>query len=301
MSAQPACSRCGALLSPGEAFCSACGQPVGAARPNAGLLLMGVVVAVGALGLMVVIAIGLWLYLGRAKPQVAPPTQTASAAVSAPASAVAEKPKPAEGDEFLGTWLAPDSYDTSSPAARAEISRVGDHLQFMDHGTRDKGEKTPRMELKSSGKGRLKGTYYVDQNEQQPVELELTASADKMVMTLSPPASEIVTETWVRAKGEAKKPEPSAKTEPASSGAEPVSAEQALRLVSREPKVQAFAKRLKAAGKKVHIELDPSEEHDYVVHVYELVEGTGDMPGHTATFGWYGVDRKTGKITEMVQ
>ncbi len=41
---------------------------------------------------------------------------------------------------------------------------------------------------------------------------------------------------------------------------------------------------------------------DYLIHLYEFVE---DEPvsgiGHTVTYGWYRVDRETGRITEMLQ
>ena len=41
---------------------------------------------------------------------------------------------------------------------------------------------------------------------------------------------------------------------------------------------------------------------DYLIHLYEFVdEGSESGIGHTVTYGWYRVDRVTGRITEMLQ
>lgn len=48
----------------------------------------------------------------------------------------------------------------------------------------------------------------------------------------------------------------------------------------------------------VKVEVDHEESGKYLVHVYELVEQEGNS--HTATKGWYYVDQKTGKVTDMM-
>ncbi|SDM15450.1 Copper amine oxidase N-terminal domain-containing protein [Paenibacillus sp. OK060] len=48
------------------------------------------------------------------------------------------------------------------------------------------------------------------------------------------------------------------------------------------------------------VEVDNELDNQYVVHVYEVViddEKTGE--GHTATYGWYYVDKSSGKISSM--
>jgi len=48
------------------------------------------------------------------------------------------------------------------------------------------------------------------------------------------------------------------------------------------------------------VEVDNEVDNQYVVHVYEIViddEKTGE--GHTATYGWYYVDKSSGKISSM--
>ncbi|MDY6795729.1 MAG: zinc ribbon domain-containing protein [Actinomycetota bacterium] len=41
------------------------------------------------------------------------------------------------------------------------------------------------------------------------------------------------------------------------------------------------------------------ENTSFVVHLFEYVEGGSDLPGHTATFGWYAVDKETGEVFEV--
>ena len=296
MAGEPTCARCGAALAADAQFCAACGRRVAAGSSNALLLVLAGCGLLVGIGLLLAIVLGLWLFVARAK-HVQPPTPPAPSPIIQAAPPAAEAEQASGGERFLGTWLAPDSYASSSPASRADITRFGDHLQFMDHGTKAKGGNLPRMELRPEGEDKLRGTYFVDASEQQPVTFELTPGGDKLVMTLSPPASEIVTETWVRAAVES--PPPIQPTPRAAQAKAPTNDEQALALVARQPKVKAFEQRLKAAGKSAHIELDHVEDEFYSVHVYEMVEGDGDMPGHTATFGWFNVDRHTGEVREV--
>jgi hypothetical protein len=49
-------------------------------------------------------------------------------------------------------------------------------------------------------------------------------------------------------------------------------------------------------------EEEMEENADYLIHLYEFVEeGSQNGIGHTVTYGWYRVDRVTGRITEMLQ
>lgn len=78
-----------------------------------------------------------------------------------------------------------------------------------------------------------------------------------------------------------------------------VSELQAVQLISRRPEVKAWKREIAAAAKSrgvsAHIELDRTEAGEYVVHVYEDVPD-GDGSSHTATFNWYYVNQKTGKV-----
>ncbi|MDZ4838207.1 MAG: hypothetical protein SGJ27_30860 [Candidatus Melainabacteria bacterium] len=74
----------------------------------------------------------------------------------------------------------------------------------------------------------------------------------------------------------------------------------AVELVSARPEVKGFLlgiKNSKMKGVSSHVEFDRKEGDDIVVHVYEYVPDDAES-GHTATFNWYHVNSKTGKITK---
>ncbi|WP_152399097.1 stalk domain-containing protein [Paenibacillus cellulositrophicus] len=50
---------------------------------------------------------------------------------------------------------------------------------------------------------------------------------------------------------------------------------------------------------KVYVDVDHYEGNSYVVHVYEVVMEEDGSGGHTATWGWYYVDKFSGSITSM--
>jgi hypothetical protein len=78
-----------------------------------------------------------------------------------------------------------------------------------------------------------------------------------------------------------------------------ITAEKALEIVSNLPEVKQWEKLFtnpdgtspKTGGKPVVV-YDSETNTTYVIHVYE------DMPDHTATFGWYDVDKNTGIVTK---
>jgi len=76
---------------------------------------------------------------------------------------------------------------------------------------------------------------------------------------------------------------------------------QALKLVAAQPEVKKFMANVKVAGKARgvtgNIEYDRLENGEHVIHVFELVPD-GDDSGHTATFNWYHVNAKTGKVSK---
>ncbi|HEY9759083.1 MAG TPA: hypothetical protein V6C97_28210 [Oculatellaceae cyanobacterium] len=78
-----------------------------------------------------------------------------------------------------------------------------------------------------------------------------------------------------------------------------VSELQAVQIISRRPEVRSWKREIAAAAKSrgvsAHIELDRTEAGEHVVHVYEDVPD-GDGSSHTATFNWYYVNQKNGKV-----
>ncbi|QQR56274.1 MAG: hypothetical protein IPG59_14830 [Candidatus Melainabacteria bacterium] len=93
-----------------------------------------------------------------------------------------------------------------------------------------------------------------------------------------------------------------AKSAPANSKkAASVSKSQALKMVADQPEVKKFMANVKVAGKErgvtANIEYDRLENGEHVIQVFELVPD-GDDSAHTATFNWYHVNAKTGKVSK---
>lgn len=80
-----------------------------------------------------------------------------------------------------------------------------------------------------------------------------------------------------------------------------VSKTQAVKLVTNMPEVRKFMANVKTAGKArgvtSHVEYDRLEAGDHIIHVFELVPDDAET-SHTATFNWYHVNAKTGKISK---
>ncbi len=73
----------------------------------------------------------------------------------------------------------------------------------------------------------------------------------------------------------------------------------AVSIVSARPEVKKFLeglKRTKIKGVTSQIEFDRKEGDDFVIHVYEFVPDDAET-GHTATFNWYHVNAKSGKVS----
>jgi hypothetical protein len=75
-------------------------------------------------------------------------------------------------------------------------------------------------------------------------------------------------------------------------------ADDAVAKVKALPDVAEWVATVTAAGGSPRIEVDSEDSAAYTVHVYEIVKQTDDMPSHTATMGWYTVDKTTGNVKE---
>lgn len=74
----------------------------------------------------------------------------------------------------------------------------------------------------------------------------------------------------------------------------PLSEKQAIDRVRLIPEVKDWLRLLKEKGAKAFIEVNHSEDGKYVIRCYEIVNDEG--MGHTATQGWYSVDKQTGFV-----
>ncbi|WP_198159738.1 zinc ribbon domain-containing protein [Picosynechococcus sp. PCC 7003] len=86
-------------------------------------------------------------------------------------------------------------------------------------------------------------------------------------------------------------------TSPSPAITEAIAIEQVINL----PDVAEWQELVRTAAPQnsTHIEVVEQTPTNYLVHVYEIVNNPGE-PSHTATFGWYEVDRQTGMVFEVV-
>lgn len=68
----------------------------------------------------------------------------------------------------------------------------------------------------------------------------------------------------------------------------------ALFKIKSLPEVVKYEADLKKAGSKASFEVQDDDAH-WSIQVFEIVKN-GSEPSHTATFGWYTVDKKTGAV-----
>lgn len=215
---------------------------------------------------------GGWWYLSQPKSGTVPPTAQAP-------------PPTAEGADFLGVWFPEEPSGADEGENLVTFTRQG--TQIVGVG-RDPGD--GRIVLTVAPGPKLSGEVVEGDGSRTPVTAEILADKKKMILTFAPPASEYYSVVMWRMSDE----------EAAQAAAEPVpdpvSEDRARNLVAAQGEVARFAKELEARGKKLHVDVSLKDERTYLVHVYELVDD-GAGTGHTATFGWYEVDRSTGTIS----
>lgn len=293
------CESCGGALGADDVFCGACGSPVStkatepgppprpaaAPPPPAPLgkppvrassrnpLANGVIAAV-----VVVAAAGGWWFWRQSQQEAPRP--------DAPSSVPAPPPQVQAGEDFLGSWYPEDAPGAQEGESLLTFTRDGDHIVGI--GT---DPAAGRIVLEIGLGPKLHGEAIDGQGVRTPLTAELLSDKQKMILTFAPPASEYFSVVMWRVK-EGEGPQPSA-AEPT---VKPVSEERARELVAALPEVAAYVTRLRTAGKSAIFEVSLEDDQTYRVHVYENVDDGNGM-GHTATFGWYLVDRTTGGIS----
>ncbi len=331
------CDQCGAPLAAGARFCEGCGAPVASAThaatpeaptpqpspaaspppttptpappPSAGSSLKPahVVVAI----VLVVVAAGVWKATRPASP---PPAPIAGALGSAPigsdlGAGGASTPSTSSGAPAIGSDAiqAPDvarpvPIGSEAPASALSAyvgpwvedngpGRSRNTFELTEVAGHIRGVITPdgdSVDLAPDGPDRLKGTY-TSKGEHIPLTAEF-ADGDRLKLVLAPPASEFVTVYARRPEGIGS----------ASAGGGPVSAAEAEALVRALPAVKQWLGVLGAAGaSRAHIDVEPDGPSKYSVHVYEVVDDGGGA-SHSATQGWYEVDRRTRRVTSQM-
>ncbi len=192
------------------------------------------------------------------------------------------------GQAFIGSWFAKDGPDEFT----VKIVRKNGKLVGTVQGEQGWFELTP-------GNGPVLNGYAYGDDEKIPMTAEITASKKKLILTALPPASEPDEITLTRvtnAPPDVQGGSSNLENIPGIETIKDYTEQHARWLVEDLPEVKAFIQRAQKAGSSVHIDVEPEDSRTWAVRVYEIVDDGGS--GHTATFGWYKVDRKTGKVTE---
>lgn len=224
-----------------------------------------------------------WFIKGRTPATPAankPPATSTSGPVNTPTPV--KPPAGQPGEDFIGRWY-PDTEDGQESDEILTIKREGNLLV----GT-GKDASSGRLEFPAAAGQKLTGALK-QAGTSIPATVEILSDKKKMVLTVAPPNSEYQTAIFWRDTG----------APPDTPGIEKITSyteDQARNLVAQQPEVAQFIKDLAVQKKKVHIDVAPEDAGSYSVHVYEVVDD-GDGMAHTATFAWYKVDRKTGKVS----
>lgn len=202
--------------------------------------------------------------------------------------------------DALGRWVRVD-YSGATDDERAPLV-----LRAMGAGV-VAALPTGRLVLAPSGPRRLTGKLEANGSEAVPASLDLNLEGDQAVLVLAPPASEyVVSVLWKEVAGglgpaERLRPaaEPSRqKRAPVSQVEGPVSEATAVARVRTLPEVAAWLATLGANSGRARFAIEGSEPAAYTIRVYEAVPDGGGG-GHSATFGWWDVDRQTGEVTRV--
>ncbi|WP_091014474.1 hypothetical protein [Paenibacillus amylolyticus] len=69
-------------------------------------------------------------------------------------------------------------------------------------------------------------------------------------------------------------------------------------IISEEEAISLIREKLSGViSPQTTVDVDHVEGEDYIVHVYDVVRETETEGGHTATVGWYNVNKLNGNIT----
>lgn len=317
------CESCGAAIVEGSKFCEGCGAAIsepgssalqvpvqpqsapqtpppstpsyvpqpspqtgGSGMPNQKLL-----IGIGAVVALAVIGFAGWQLLGKKEP----PKDEANPAQTQKQNPVANAPDPnvtvtssQDGEAFIGRWFPEETSGAEPENNILTFSRQGSKIVGVSN-----KDTEGRLELDVAPGDKLTGEFVDAKGERTPVAAEMLSDGQKMVLTISPPASEPDTVIlWKVKEGEAPSQKGVSETAPSAT----ITKDQATDIVAKLEDVDKFCKLLEASNKRAVFDTTEEDANTWMVHVYEIVDD-GEGMSHTATFGWFKVDRKTGKVT----
>jgi hypothetical protein len=249
-----------------------------------------ILVLAGALLLLLLltgIAAVIWHWQRSQRPSqvVSPPLQTDT---SSPPPGLSQPSPAGTLQDLAGMWIVMGGEPGSDAKEQQFELRVEDGKLIGEL-----GRNLDRLELTEVTRSKLRGEYFTDE-QKMPAEAEVSEDRQQMTLTLAPPASEYVVIVARRPKSAERVPDGSASPPSGSGGL--LTEEQALQKVREVREVKEWLGAMQRAGKPPHIVIDREEEGSFIVQVYEIVQDGPDQ-AHTATMGWYRVNRRTGEVT----
>ncbi len=213
----------------------------------------------------------------------------------------ADKPNPgttgASLAGFAGRWLMDNADPGSGDAAnRITLGVSGGQV------TGTAGSEGDKLVFTTYEQSKLKGMLKPARGGNEiPVTAVLSADGSRLILELAPPTSEFVTVTARRdGTGESDAAQPDATASAAGTSAV-TGEEDAIQRVTRRKDVVEWTKQVEKANER-----DPyrsaafradEEATRFTVQAYERVKKGEEE--HTATFRWFAVDKKTGRVTDM--
>jgi len=284
------CPKCGATIPEGARYCPSCAASTQAAPAKQGpsvacivALVIGVLGAVVGVIFLATVILGWSLFLKT--PPLPPPQPTP--ARTGPVT----MPSPGEGgeasglalDDLLGEWTVDFAMLDGPPPETLTFEREGESIIGL---LNDRINTFLELTLLD---GDLAGSWTDPQVDIIAADAVLTSDGLLEVYTTDDTGMRGLLISARRPGAEARSAGPV--TSPG----------QAEDLVAALPEIRAWIGLVEEAadlgeGSSAHIQLDSEEPDKYIVHVFEMVDD-GDA-GHTATYGWYEVDKDTGEIRD---
>ncbi len=238
-------------------------------------LIVSCVAGLGLIGWFVPTLWRQWVSQSPPDPLVGTPP-TPSVTVTAPNTVSLE--------DFVGSWMAligdPDP-DTEALTFRLEgVMIVAD----ID---------SDRLEVSVLNDRKLEG-YLLQDGEHIPMSAELSQDKQQITFIVRPPYSEIQAAVAQRVS------ETSLDNQANTNGGLLTEEEALDRLISW-PEIADWSQQItqNAPLNQAQFEIVETTPEWYLIRAYETVNNPGE-PGHTATFGWYTINRQTGEVTSTL-
>ncbi|QHV00087.1 zinc ribbon domain-containing protein [Synechocystis sp. CACIAM 05] len=222
------------------------------------------------------------------------PTNTSSPVVTSPTPTVAPVDANAVSlEDFVGVWMVMEGAPGEGEEAIFTMSLEGNVIVVEAEGD--------RVEFPTLNGRKLEGSA-VEDGVTIPITVELNQNKDQIIVTVLPPNSELQVGVGQRVKGINDLDSPSNSRDNSLNMDENVLTErQALELLIAWPEIADWMQRVQqeAPQNQTLLEIVETTPQQYLIRAYESVNNPRE-PDHTATFGWYNVDRQTGEVTQSI-